>query len=132
MLIMEFIEGTDLGRLVESRGPLPVGEACEYARQAALVFASLREILFERVLKSARNHCRRSSDTASLTASFPARAESPADPPSHRKAVDRPVRDVSDGMWHPAKSSRSCKRSDACSNERHRFEKPEPELERDP
>jgi hypothetical protein len=36
MLIMEFIEGTDLGRLVDSRGPLPVGEACEYVRQAAL------------------------------------------------------------------------------------------------
>jgi serine/threonine protein kinase len=36
MLIMEFIEGTDLARLVDRRGPLPVGEACEYARQAAL------------------------------------------------------------------------------------------------
>ncbi len=36
MLVMEFIEGTDLGRLVDRRGPLPVGEACEYVRQAAL------------------------------------------------------------------------------------------------
>jgi formylglycine-generating enzyme required for sulfatase activity/tRNA A-37 threonylcarbamoyl transferase component Bud32 len=36
MLVMEFIEGTDLAELVERRGPLPVGEACEYARQAAL------------------------------------------------------------------------------------------------
>jgi WD40 repeat protein/tRNA A-37 threonylcarbamoyl transferase component Bud32 len=36
MLVMEFVEGTDLARLVEGRGPLPVGEACEYARQAAL------------------------------------------------------------------------------------------------
>ena len=36
MLVMEFVEGTDLARLVERRGPLPVGEACEYARQAAL------------------------------------------------------------------------------------------------
>jgi Protein kinase domain/WD domain, G-beta repeat len=36
MLVMEFIEGTDLARLVDHRGPLPVGEACEYARQAAL------------------------------------------------------------------------------------------------
>jgi serine/threonine protein kinase len=35
MLVMEFIEGTDLGRLVDRRGPLPVGEACEYVRQAA-------------------------------------------------------------------------------------------------
>ena len=36
MLVMEFIEGTDLARLVDRRGPLPVDEACEYARQAAL------------------------------------------------------------------------------------------------
>jgi len=36
MLVMEFIEGTDLAKLVKRRGPLPVGEACEYARQAAL------------------------------------------------------------------------------------------------
>ena len=36
MLVMEFVEGTDLAELVERRGPLPVGEACEYARQAAL------------------------------------------------------------------------------------------------
>ncbi len=36
MLVMEFIEGTDLARLVDRRGPLPVGEACEYVRQAAL------------------------------------------------------------------------------------------------
>ena len=36
MLVMEFVEGTDLARLVDRRGPLPTGEACEYARQAAL------------------------------------------------------------------------------------------------
>jgi WD40 repeat protein len=33
---MEFIEGTDLGRLVQQSGPLPVAQACEYIRQAAL------------------------------------------------------------------------------------------------
>jgi WD40 repeat protein/tRNA A-37 threonylcarbamoyl transferase component Bud32 len=36
VLVMEYVEGTDLARLVEARGRLPVGEACEYARQAAL------------------------------------------------------------------------------------------------
>jgi serine/threonine protein kinase len=36
MLVMEFIEGTDLARLIERQRPLPVGEACEYVRQAAL------------------------------------------------------------------------------------------------
>jgi serine/threonine protein kinase len=33
---MEFVEGVDLGRLVKERGPLPLREACDYVRQAAL------------------------------------------------------------------------------------------------
>jgi WD40 repeat protein len=35
-LVMELVEGVSLGRLVKERGPLPVAEACEYVRQAAL------------------------------------------------------------------------------------------------
>jgi serine/threonine protein kinase len=35
-LVMELVEGADLGRLLKDRGPLPVPEACELARQAAL------------------------------------------------------------------------------------------------
>jgi serine/threonine protein kinase len=35
-LVMEYVAGTDLSRLVRQRGPLPVAEACEYVRQAAL------------------------------------------------------------------------------------------------
>lgn len=35
-LVMEFVEGNSLHRLVQERGPLPVDMACEYARQAAL------------------------------------------------------------------------------------------------
>ncbi len=35
-LAMDFVDGTDLARLVERRGRLPVPEACEAARQAAL------------------------------------------------------------------------------------------------
>jgi tetratricopeptide (TPR) repeat protein len=35
-LVMEYLAGTDLSRMVDRRGPLPVAEACEYARQAAL------------------------------------------------------------------------------------------------
>ncbi len=35
-LAMEFVAGTDLGRLVHERGPLPVAQACEAIRQAAL------------------------------------------------------------------------------------------------
>jgi WD40 repeat protein/serine/threonine protein kinase len=35
-LAMEYVEGTDLARLVKERGPLPVAAACDCARQAAL------------------------------------------------------------------------------------------------
>jgi serine/threonine-protein kinase len=35
-IAMEFIEGTDLARLVKKNGPLPVATACDYALQAAL------------------------------------------------------------------------------------------------
>lgn len=35
-LVMEFAEGADLHRLVQKSGPLPVGQACLYVRQAAL------------------------------------------------------------------------------------------------
>ncbi|MBV9125842.1 MAG: protein kinase [Planctomycetes bacterium] len=34
--VMEFLEGTDLAKLVQQSGPLPVAQACEYIRQAAL------------------------------------------------------------------------------------------------
>ncbi len=34
-LVMEFVEGTSLDRLIRDRGPLPVAEACDYAAQAA-------------------------------------------------------------------------------------------------
>jgi formylglycine-generating enzyme required for sulfatase activity/serine/threonine protein kinase len=33
---MEYVEGSDLAKLVKAQGPLPVGHACEYVRQAAL------------------------------------------------------------------------------------------------
>jgi serine/threonine-protein kinase len=35
-LVMEYVEGTDLGRFVAENGPLPVPLACEAVRQAAL------------------------------------------------------------------------------------------------
>ena len=33
---MEYVEGTDLAKLVKKDGPLPVDKACDYVRQAAL------------------------------------------------------------------------------------------------
>jgi tRNA A-37 threonylcarbamoyl transferase component Bud32 len=35
-LVMEYVAGTTLARVVEERGPLPVRQACDYVRQAAL------------------------------------------------------------------------------------------------
>jgi serine/threonine-protein kinase len=35
-LAMEYVAGTDLSKLVKTRGPLPVSQACDYIRQAAL------------------------------------------------------------------------------------------------
>jgi serine/threonine protein kinase len=35
-LVMDFVEGIDLGKLVQQLGPLPVADACELVRQAAL------------------------------------------------------------------------------------------------
>jgi tetratricopeptide (TPR) repeat protein len=42
-LAMEFVEGTDLGQLVKTRGPLPVARACDYVRQAALGLQHIHE-----------------------------------------------------------------------------------------
>src|SRR5262245_33238572 len=42
-LVMEFVPGTDLARLVRERGPLPCSEACRYIRQAALALQHAHE-----------------------------------------------------------------------------------------
>jgi serine/threonine-protein kinase len=34
--VMEYVEGTDLARLVKKHGPLGIADACEYVRQAGL------------------------------------------------------------------------------------------------
>lgn len=42
-LAMEYVEGADAERLVRHRGPLPIAEACDIARQAALGLQHLHE-----------------------------------------------------------------------------------------
>jgi serine/threonine protein kinase len=42
-LVMEYVEGISLARLVEKRGPLPVIQACHCVRQAALGLAHAHE-----------------------------------------------------------------------------------------
>ena len=42
-LAMELLVGTDLARLIGQSGPLPVGQVCDYARQAALGLQYIHE-----------------------------------------------------------------------------------------
>jgi eukaryotic-like serine/threonine-protein kinase len=43
-LVMEYVDGPNLDRLVRENGPLPVGQACEFARQAALGLQHAHEV----------------------------------------------------------------------------------------
>ncbi len=53
-LVMEFVEGIDLQRLISRRGPLPVVAACEFVRQAASALAQAhRQGLIHRDVKPA-------------------------------------------------------------------------------
>lgn len=36
VLVLEYVDGLDLEKLVQKSGPLPIGQACEYIRQAAV------------------------------------------------------------------------------------------------
>src|SRR5713226_7481412 len=42
-LVMEYLEGIDLARLLKVHGPLPVAEACEWVRQAAVGLQHIHE-----------------------------------------------------------------------------------------
>jgi serine/threonine-protein kinase len=42
-LVMEFVEGTDLSKLIKQRGPLPVALACDFARQVAMALQHAHE-----------------------------------------------------------------------------------------
>jgi serine/threonine-protein kinase len=42
-LAMEYVEGIDLGRLVRQQGPLPLAQACDFIRQAALGLQHIHE-----------------------------------------------------------------------------------------
>jgi serine/threonine-protein kinase len=43
-LVMEYVDGANLEELVRQRGPLPVGYACDFMRQAALALQHAHEI----------------------------------------------------------------------------------------
>jgi serine/threonine protein kinase len=50
-LVMEYLVGTDLSRLVTQRGPLAVADACELARQVALGLDHIHQTLVHRDIK---------------------------------------------------------------------------------
>src|SRR5262245_58120386 len=51
-IVMEYVPGIDLWHLVEERGPLPVGMACDFIRQAALGLQHAHEaVLVHRDIK---------------------------------------------------------------------------------
>lgn len=56
---MEYVVGSDLGRLVKAGGPLPIATACNYARQAAegLAFAHARGLVHRDIKPSNLFRC---------------------------------------------------------------------------
>src|SRR5204863_4424322 len=42
-LVMEFVDGVTLQRMLDEHGPLPIADACEYARQTALGLQHIHE-----------------------------------------------------------------------------------------
>jgi uncharacterized protein (TIGR03067 family) len=78
-LVMEYVPGTDLGKVLEERGPLPVAEACEYVRQAALGLQHAHEHgMVHRDIKPQNLMVTRSP----ARASSPARSASKGDDPT--------------------------------------------------
>lgn len=43
-LVMEYVDGPNLDRLVRDRGPLPIGQACDFVRQTALGLQHAHEL----------------------------------------------------------------------------------------
>ncbi|MBY0525090.1 MAG: serine/threonine protein kinase [Gemmataceae bacterium] len=63
---MEFVEGSDMGKLVQYGGPLPVDQACDAVRQAALGLQHAHELgLVHRDIKP--NNLVRIADTSVVT-----------------------------------------------------------------
>lgn len=76
---MEFVEGTDLGKLVQLGGPLAVAQACDYVRQAALGLQHAHELgLVHRDIKPANLHLLIGSNTIKVLDLGLARLRQPA------------------------------------------------------
>jgi serine/threonine protein kinase/WD40 repeat protein len=67
---MEYVEGIDLGRMVKQAGPLPVGQSCDYIRQAALGLQHAHEQgLVHRDIKPSNLLVSRTTSQSSVAAS---------------------------------------------------------------
>jgi hypothetical protein len=72
-LVMEYVEGTSLDQVVRQRGPLPVAEACAYARQAALGLQEAHERgMVHRDIKPQTSCSPRTAASRSSTSAWPA------------------------------------------------------------
>src|SRR5262249_18869176 len=79
-IAMQYLEGADLARLVKEKGPLPVGRACDFTRQAALGLQPLHE----------HGMVHRDTKPSNLMAARPPASRPPDDPGS--TVLDWPAR----------------------------------------
>ena len=82
---MEYIDGSDLTRMVRERGPLAVPAACEYIRQAALGLQhAFEKGMVHRDIKPSNLLATRDGRTVKLVDLGLARLEEPGGPEGHR------------------------------------------------
>jgi serine/threonine protein kinase/WD40 repeat protein len=79
-MAMEYVDGVDLARLVKENGPLPLPQACDYVRQAALGLQHAHEKgLVHRDIKPHNLLVSRAADKTDITASAGTAAASRGD-----------------------------------------------------
>ncbi|MFO0964377.1 MAG: protein kinase [Gemmataceae bacterium] len=100
-IAMEYIDGIDLARLVKQSGPLPVTQACDYIRQAALGLGHAAEQgLVHRDIKPANLFLTRPGETRA--SAIMARAKETGVQPRPSGLASRPVSQASGVVPLPA------------------------------
>ena len=85
-LVMEFVPGLDLARVIASEGPLAVGRACEYARQALLGLQHIHDQgMIHRDVKPSNLGLARGGRTVKILDVGLARVQRKGDAPSRKR-----------------------------------------------